>query len=309
MSIQKLIFIILVGILSFTGFSATKLYDVAMAYERYSAGLETKSIALEFGEIVYAENDVKSDVTLVLVHGFGGNKDTWNWVVPKWNDKYHVVVIDLPGHGESVSKKTLDYTITTQAERLYKFLEAKKLKDLYLVGHSMGGAIALRFAGNHVDKLKALILIDSMGMEQTKSDGVKLVEKSDKNPLYDVCTKERLQTLLDYSMHKPPYIPDIIKDALLEEKCSRRDLEKVLYEDMYKDVCCLNDIAKGLDIPTLILWGEKDRMTHIDNAALFHDTIKGSQLVIFKETGHVPILEHPEQTAEAIEKFIKQRDK
>ncbi len=309
MSIQKIIFIILVGILSFTGFSSQKLYNVAMAYERYNAGLETKSLTLDFGEIVYAENDVKSAVTLVLIHGFGGNKDTWNWVVPKWNDKYHVVVVDLPGHGESVSKKTLDYTITTQAERLYKFLEAKKLKDFYLLGHSMGGAIALRFAGNHVDKLKALILIDSMGMEQTKSDGVKLVEKSDKNPLYDVCTKERLQTLLDYSMHKPPYIPDIIKDALLEEKCSRRDLEKVLYEDMYKDVCCLNDIAKTIDLPTLILWGEKDRMTHIDNAALFHDTIKGSQLVIFKETGHVPILEHPEQTAEAIEKFIKQIDK
>ena len=309
MSIQKIIFIIVVGILSFTGFSPQKLYNVAMAYERYTAGLETKSLTLDFGEIVYAENDVKSAVTLVLIHGFGGNKDTWNWVVPKWNDKYHVVVVDLPGHGESVSKKTLDYTITTQAERLYKFLEAKKLKDFYLLGHSMGGAIALRFAGYHADKLKALILIDSMGMEQTKSDGVKLVEKSDKNPLYDVCTKERLQTLLDYSMYKPPYIPDIIKDALLEEKCSRRDLEKVLYEDMYKDVCCLNDIAKTIDLPTLILWGEKDRMTHIDNAALFHDTIKGSQLVIFKETGHVPILEHPEQTAEAIEQFIKQIDK
>ena len=309
MSIQKIIFIILVGILSFTGFSSQKLYNVAMAYERYSAGLETKSITLDFGEIVYAENDVKSDVTLILIHGFGGNKDTWNWIVPAWNDKYHIIVIDMPGHGGSVSEKTLDYTITTQAERLYKFLEAKKLKDFYLLGHSMGGAIALRFAGNHVDKLKALILIDSMGMEQTKSDGVKLVEKSDKNPLYDVCTKERLQTLLDYSMYKPPYIPDIIKNALLEEKCSRRDLEKVLYEDMYKDVCCLNDIAKTIDIPTLILWGEKDRMTHVDDAAFFHETIKGSKLVILKEVGHVPILEVPEQTAEAIEQFIKQIDK
>jgi pimeloyl-ACP methyl ester carboxylesterase len=309
MSIQKIIFVILVGLLSFTGFSSQKLYDVAMAYERYSAGLTTKSLTLDFGEIVYAENDVKSDVTLVLLHGFGGNKDTWNWLIPKWNDKYHVVVIDLPGHGGSVSKKTLDYTITAQAERLYKFLEAKKLKDFYLLGHSMGGAIALRFAGNHVEKLKALILIDSMGMEQTKSDGVKLVEKSDKNPLYDVCTKERLQTLLDYSMYKSPYIPDIIKDALLQEKCSRRDLEKVLYEDMYKDVCCLNDIAKIIHIPTLILWGEKDRMTHIDNAALFHDTIKGSQLVIFKDTGHVPILEDPEQTADIVDTFIKQIDK
>ena len=305
MSIQKVIFIILVGILSFTGFSATKLYDLVMAYERYSAGLQTKSITLDFGEIAYAENDVKSDITLVLLHGFGGNKDTWNWVVPAWNDKYHIIVIDMPGHGDSVSKKTLSYTMTDQAERLNQFLEAKKIKTFYLFGHSMGGAIAVRYALTHSEKVNALILIDSMGMVQTKSDGVKLVEKSDKNPLYDVCTKERIETLLNYSMYKPPYIPDIIKSALLEEKCARRDLEKVMYEDMYTDVN-LSAVAKNISIPTLILWGEKDRMTHVDDASLFHETIKGSKLVILKEVGHVPILEEPEQTADEVDTFIRQ---
>ena len=305
MSIQKVIFIILVGILSFTGFSATKLYDVVMAYERYSAGLQTKSITLDFGEIAYAENDVKSDITLVLLHGFGGNKDTWNWVVPAWNDKYHIIVIDMPGHGDSVSKKTLSYTMTDQAERLNQFLEAKKIKTFYLFGHSMGGAIAVRYALTHSEKVNALILIDSMGMVQTKSDGVKLVEKSDKNPLYDVCTKERIETLLNYSMYKPPYIPDIIKSALLEEKCARRDLEKVMYEDMYTDVN-LSAVAKNISMPTLILWGEKDRMTHVDDASLFHETIKGSKLVILKEVGHVPILEEPEQTADEVDTFIRQ---
>ncbi len=309
MTIQKIIFIILVTVLSFAGFGSKQLYDVVTLYERYSAGFEKKSMTLDFGEMVYSENDVKSDVTLVLIHGFGGNKDTWNRIVAEWDDKYHVIAIDLPGHGESVSKRTLSYTIADQAERIYTFLEAKKLKGVYLLGHSMGGAIALRFAGSHEEDLKALILIDAMGLEQTKSDGVKLVEISDKNPLYDVCTEERLETLLNYSMYKPPYIPDIIKEALLQEKCGRRDLEKVLYEEMYKDVCCLDDIAKKIHIPTLILWGDKDRMTHVDNATLFHDTIKKSQLVIFKEMGHVPILEDPEKTADEIDKFIKQIDK
>lgn len=297
----------MVTILSFAGFGSNKLYDLITVYERYGAGLEKKSITLDFGKIVYLENDVKRDPTLVFVHGFGGNKDTWNRLITELDDKYHIIVIDLPGHGESISKKTLSYTITDQAERLHTFLEAKKLKGFYLLGHSMGGAIALRFAGSHTEDLKALILIDAMGLEQTKSDGVKLVEISDKNPLYDVCTEERMETLLDYSMYKPPYIPDIIKDALLQEKCERRDLEKVLYEDMYKDVN-LSSVAKNLDIPTLILWGEKDRMTDIDDATLFHHTIQGSQLVILKETGHVPILEDPEKTADEIDRFINQID-
>lgn len=309
MSIQKAIFIILFVILSITGYNSKNIYNVVMAYERYSAGLQTRSITLDFGEIVYAENDLKSDVTLVMVHGFGGNKDTWNWVVPEWNDKYHIIMIDLPGHGESVSEKTLGYTMTDQAKRLHQFTQAKGIKHFYLLGHSMGGAVALRFAGDHEEDLKALVLIDSMGLEKTKSDGVKLVERSEKNPLYDVCTKERLDTLLNYSMHKLPYIPDIMKDALLEEKCARRDLEKILYEDMYKDVCCLNDIAENIDIPTLILWGDRDRMTHLDNAALFHQAIQGSELAILKEIGHVPILEDPKQTAEIIDRFIDRVEK
>lgn len=308
MSIQTIIIIMLVGVLSFTTGSSKKIYDTVMMYERYSTGLEKKSITLDFGEIVYLENDVKSEATLVFLHGFGGNKDTWVRTIAEWDDRYHVIVIDLPGHGESVSKKTLSYTTTDQAQRLNLFLEAKKIKHFYLFGHSMGGAIALRYAEHHANNIDALILIDAMGMEQTKSDGVKLVEQSDKNPLYDVCTKERLETLSNYSMYKPPYIPDIIMDALLSEKCARRELEKVLYEDLYIDVD-LSDVAKTIHIPTLILWGEKDRMTHIDNATLFHHTIKGSQLVIFKEIGHVPILEDPKQTADAVDSFIKQMEK
>ena len=58
MSIQKLLFVLLVGILSFSGLSSTKLYDYVMAYERYSAGLEKKSVTLDIGEIVYAEQNL-----------------------------------------------------------------------------------------------------------------------------------------------------------------------------------------------------------------------------------------------------------
>lgn len=304
MSIQKVIFILLIAVLSLTTGSSKKIYDAVMVYERYSAGLKKKSMTLDFGEIVYLENDVKRDDTLVFVHGFGGNKDTWVRTVAELDNRYHIIVLDLPGHGESISKHTLGYTIQAQSERLHQFLKAKNIKDFYLFGHSMGGAVAVRYAGDHMDHIRALVLIDAMGMEQTKSDGVKLVERSDKNPLYDVCTHERFETLLDYSMYKPPYVPDIIKDALLEEKCSRRDLEKILYEDMYKDVN-ISEIAKNMQIPTLILWGDKDRMTHVDNARLFHHTIHGSQLVIFKEIGHVPLLEDPARTADEIEKFIR----
>ncbi len=276
---------------------------MVMAYEQSSAGLEKKSVTLDFGEIVYLENNVKSDVTLVLVHGFGGSKDNWSRMVKHLDDTYHVIVPDLPGHGESVSKLDLGYTTTEQAKRLGAFLKAKNIQNFHLVGHSMGGAIALRTVKQNVKNIRSLILIDAMGMHKTKSLGDLLVEESAQNPLYDVCTKERLETLLSYSMNKMPYIPEIFKDVMLADKCERKALEKVMYYDLFKDVK-LDAIVQSITLPTLILWGEKDKIIHVDNGKLLHDTINKSQLCIFKEVGHIPMLEDPEKTAEVIDRFI-----
>jgi len=297
--------IFLFVLVGFTGCSSKQLYDTVVVYQRSSAGMQKKSLELDFGKIVYLENDVKSEETIVLVHGFGGSKDTWTKMIAEWNDRYHVIAIDLPGNGESVSDKALGYTTTHQAQMLDLFLKAKGSEQFHLIGHSMGGAIVLRYMQMHEAKAKSLILIDAMGMEQTRSDGVKLVERSEKNPLYDVCTEERLDTLINYSMHKVPAFFDTFKDTLLEEKCHRKEIEKVMYEDLYKDVD-LSSVAKKIETPTLIVWGEKDRMTHVDNATLFHRTIKESQLVIMKEVGHVPLLEDPVQTADIIDKFIQE---
>lgn len=291
-------------LLGFTACSSKQLYDTAVEYQRSSAGMHKKSVILDFGKIVYLENDVKSDETVVLVHGFGGSKDNWTGMIAEWKDKYHVIAIDLPGNGESVSDKALGYTTTHQAQMLDNFLKKKNLKRFHLIGHSMGGAIVLRYMQKHEEHVESLVLIDAMGMEQTKSDGVKLVEVSEKNPLYDVCTQERLETLIDYSMHKVPDFFALFKKPLLEEKCHRKEIEKVMYEDLYKDVD-LSRVAKMIQTPTLILWGEKDRMTHVDNATLFHNTIKGSELVILKEIGHVPLLEDPARTADEIDGFIE----
>ena len=292
-------------LLGFTACSSKQLYDTAVEYQRNSAGMHKKSMILDFGKIVYLENDVKSDETVVLVHGFGGSKDNWTRMIAEWKDKYHVIAIDLPGNGESVSDKALGYTTTHQAQMLHSFLKAKGSKRFHLIGHSMGGAIVLRYMEAHSEYVDSLILIDAMGMEQTKSDGVKLVEVSEKNPLYDVCTQERLETLINYSMYKVPAFFKLFKKPLLEEKCHRKEIEKVMYEDLYKDVD-LGDVAMRVQKPTLIVWGEKDRMTHVDNAILFNHTIKGSQLVILKDVGHVPLLEDPARTASEIDRFIRQ---
>lgn len=299
--------ILLFALFLYTGCSSKQLYDMAMASERSSAGLKKKSIDLDFGKMVYYENDVESETTLVLIHGFGGSKDNWSRMVGHWDGKYHVIAPDLPGHGESVSRKNLGYTTTQQAARLETFLKAKKAKDLHVVGHSMGGAIALRYAYHNKENVKSLILIDAMGVHKTKSDGDRLVEVSEKNPLYDVCTKERFDTLVNYSMYNTSHIPPLFKEVMFEEKCERKALEKILYEGMFQDVQ-LDDMARKIRVPTLIIWGEKDRIIHPNNGKLFHHTIQKSQMVILNDIGHIPLLEDPKKTADTIDSFLEEVD-
>lgn len=291
-------------VVNFAGCSAQMMYTSTIESERDEAYLEKKSIKLDFGEIIYLENNINNDDTVVLLHGFGGNKDIWNRFSAALGEDNHIIVVDLPGHGKSVSSKNLNYSISNQAEMLDLFLAAKKINKIHIVGNSMGGAIALKYTGQYANKVKSLTLVDALGMIKTKSEFAEEFERTGINPFFDICTEVAFEKFMNFSMQKPPYIPGMIMGYLVDEKCARADIEKVIFNDMIKD-SNLGAVAKNIKTPTLIIWGKKDRVLHIDNARLFHTTIKGSQLVIFEELGHVPLLEDPAKTAFVTKKFIK----
>ncbi len=298
------ILIVSMLLVMFVGCSTNKLYTMAINHERSNANLEKKSIKLDFGEIVYLENNVKSDTVVVLLHGFGADKDNWNRFSAQLNDKYHIIIPDLSGHGESISSKKLGYTITHHAKMLHEFLKAKNINKIDLVGNSMGGAIAIMYNNNYKN-VNSLTLIDSLGMIKTKSKLSLLIEKSGKNPFLNVCTEEAFNTLLHIGMEKPPYIPSIFMDLLISKKCARADIENIMYIELLSDAD-LSNIVKKIKIPTLIIWGKKDSVLHVDNAKLFSETIKGSQLFVLDGLGHVPFLEDSQKTAEIFKTFIKQ---
>jgi len=91
---------------------------------------------------------------------------------------------------------------------------------------------------------------------------------------------------------------------LVADKCAKAEIEKKVYADMLKD-SDLTKVVGKIKVPTLIIWGAKDKILHIDNAELFHQKIKGSKLIVFDDAGHVAPLEFPEKTAQAIEGFIQ----
>ena len=291
-------------ILNLLGCSAQKFYVASIETERSDANLEKKTIQLDFGEVTYLENGVSSKDTVVLIHGFGGDKDIWNQFSISMENTFHVISIDLPGHGKSISTDSLDYSIKHQSQMLDVFLKAKDLNNIHLVGNSMGGAIALSYAGQFPQRIKSLTLIDSLGLIKTKSEIAVDFEATGNNALLNICSNSAFKRFIDFSMQKPPFLPDFIINVLVKDKCARAKLEKIIFDDMVKD-SDLTAIAKKITIPTLILWGKKDRVLHIDNAKLFNNTIKNSKLIVFDDLGHVPLLEDPDRVALSVKHFIQ----
>ena len=128
-------------ILNLFGCSAQKFYIASIETERGDANLERKMVSLHFGNITYLENDVSSKDTIVLLHGFGGDKDIWNQLNISMDNTFHVISIDLPGHGKSISTESLDYSIRHQSEMLNAFLEEKNINNIHLVGNSISQLI------------------------------------------------------------------------------------------------------------------------------------------------------------------------
>jgi len=313
--IQKNTIVILLTVLIvfvlFTGCSGKRVYKMATGFQKYQADLTHKETTISNDlKMVYFENDVHSDKTLVMIHGFGANKENWLYLASKLKGKYHIVAPDLVGDGESSKPMDINYSIENQAKMLHEFLLKFKDKKLVLVGNSQGGHIALEYASKY--NIDSLILINSQGIKVEESVMDKLgIEKLEEMYL-DVCTLEKMKKMMEVGFSKPPYVPDFVLRYLMEEKCKVSNLDRIKYEAVLdENLNLLNDMtekAKKATIPTLIIWGKEDKVFSVKNAYAFNRYIKNSELVIFDRLGHMPMMEDSEETAKSIVKFLNEND-
>ncbi len=294
-------------LLLLSGCSGKKLYEMAIDIRRYQGDLIPKEVSISKDlNVSYLENSVKSEKSLVLIHGFGANKDNWLELAKKFDGKYHLIVPDLIGDGDSSKPLGINYTIENQTKMLHKFLTKFTDKNLVLVGNSMGGQIALNYAYHY--SIDSLVLIDSMGLQVEKSYVDKLGVKKLEEMYLNVCSVEKMQKMVEIGFSKPPYIPDVILEHLTQEKCKVSELDRHKYRGIIdKNLNILDDItlkSQKIDIPTLIIWGDEDKIISVKNAYALHEHMKESQLVILKGVGHMPMIEEPEVTAKHIVNFL-----
>lgn len=303
----RIIFAVIVVVISATCSSCSKreLFAKAMAYERGRAHLTVRIEDLSFGKIVYLSNDVtEKKESIVMLHGFAADKDTWVRFAKDLSDDYRLIIPDLPGHGESTQEFSLNYGIQEQAKRLKEFLGRLKAQRVHLVASSMGGAIALRYTHMYPGTVRSLTLIDSYGAIRTPSALDELIRVSGKNPVLQISNTDDYKAMMNYAMVDPPYIPGILIDVLAEERIKWQAIEQKMLKDMMVDAD-QTAILPDIGAPTLIIWGKQDKIINAENAEFLHEKISGSRKVLFDDVGHLPMLEKTKETVQYFRSFLK----
>ena len=279
------------------------LKDTAYAMERSRAGLARKEITLPGGlHMVYLDGG--QGAPLVLVHGFGADKDNFTRVARYLTPHYRVIVPDLVGFGESSHRTDVDYHYAAQAERVRAFVQALGLTRIDLGGNSMGGGIAMSYAAQHPQEVASLWLIDCAGIAAAPpSELAKIIASTGTNPL--MITKESdFPKFLDFVMSDPPYIPGSVMDVLARERIANQALEAQVFKQIATD--SVDDAVKGLATPTLIAWGAEDRALSVGTVPVLKTLLPNAQAVVMPHVGHAPMIERPQQSAEDYVHFREQ---
>ncbi|MDH0564583.1 alpha/beta fold hydrolase [Acinetobacter courvalinii] len=288
--------------LSTVAVTTTQAAEIEMSFqnllqqERAWAGLQSKT--LKVGDITwsYSEGGQASKPIIILIHGLAGSRDNWNRVARALTANYHVIIPDLPASGETLVPKDFDYSVPNVTEKLRRFVEAANLTGpAHIAGHSLGGSIAMLYAGQYPFETKSLFLIDAAGVYKAANTPYLKDPNQVKNMI--VSKKGDFNFLMQQAMFTPPFIPKEIAQA--QEKMMIGQVEQT--QKMVDQVIALNKLytpdsfallARSIDAPTLILWGKQDKIVNVEVVPELKALLKNAQTpVILDNVGHMPILE------------------
>ena len=223
---------------------------------------------------------------LVFIHGWGVNSKIFETVFYYLKDEFNIHYFDLPGFGNTPIEKVL--TLKDYADFFYKFLKENNIKESIIVGHSFGGAVAVKLALLHPESVFKLILISASAVRQPRRQIILIKKIADfLKPLLPEKLRKLILKLLGYD--KTDY-------AQIENPKLKETFKNVISED-------LSPYFSLVKMPTLVIWGENDAITPIAEGELIAKSIPGAKFGIIKNAGHFPFLENPNEFIKLIREF------
>lgn len=250
---------------------------------------------------------------VILLHGLGTNQYSWRHLISAAPRGHRFFAFDLRGFGRSPKPHDDRYSLYDQANLVYGFILERDLRDLTLIGHSMGGGVALLVAlklkETNQPRVSNLILLDSIAYPQRVPVFIALLQLPVLGPLAVslLPTDFQVRSILKLAYYDDGKISEDIVGAYaapLRMPGGAHALVEAARQLMPRDLSAAIDRYGSLDVPTLLIWCREDPIVPLHVGESLHAAIPDSRLVVVDQCGHFPHEERPEQVVPLIVRFL-----
>jgi pimeloyl-ACP methyl ester carboxylesterase len=247
---------------------------------------------------------------LVLVHGSNAALFTWEPWVTRLENEFRIISLDMPGHGLTGPIPSADYSQKSMADFTIETLNALGVGQFAIAGNSMGAGVAARVTLEYPDRVTKLILVDGGGMPtklpREPGIGFRLARMPVVN---NIMLWISPRTIFESSLKTAIYDDAQVTPQMVDLywRLNRREGNRAASLKRFQsgwDTFNADNMSKIVQ-PTLILWGDKDTLIPPDSGEAARDSIKGSQFVLYKDIGHIPMEETPDVSAADVRAFLK----
>jgi pimeloyl-ACP methyl ester carboxylesterase len=258
-----------------------------------------------------------SGPVILLIHGIGDNSTTWTTVQAKLAQRFTVIAVDLLGHGQS-DKPRADYSIAAYANGMRDLLSVLDIERATVIGHSLGGGVAMQFTYQFPQLVERLVLVGAGGVTKDVnvalrlaslpmgSEALALLRLPLVLPALQIFGRAAGLVLGSTAVGRD--LPDVLRIlADLPEPMASSAFTRTLravVDWRGQSVTMLDRCYLTQSVPVQIVWGSEDVVVPVSHAQMAHAAMPGSRLEIFEHSGHFPFHDDPDRFVEVIERFI-----
>jgi triacylglycerol lipase len=306
---MTMLFLLLVALplalLAFDRFAPATAARLGIGLDRRLSGLRRHSLQLGSTSMPYLEGG--SGAVIVLLHGFGGDKDNFTRVARYLTKSYRVLIPDLPGFGEASRDAGAGYAIGNQADKLRAFVQKLGVGRAHFGGNSMGGFIVAEYAARYPAEVASLWLLDSGGTAAAVNNALfRHYMATGEMPLI-LHSPADIDALLRACTVRRPLIPGSVLRLLGERGAADFALHTRIMQQMTQSPL-LETRFTQIATPALIVWGEQDTVLDPSGAAALKAIMPNSEVLMMPGVGHLPMLEAPRKSAQAYLAFLRRLD-
>jgi len=257
-----------------------------------------------------------SGPVIVLVHGMAGSSATWRYVLPALAEHFTVVAPDLVGHGGS-EKPRGDYSLGAFASGVRDLMLALGHEHATLVGQSLGGGVAMQFAYQFPERTERLVLVSSGGLGDEVNlllrllalPGAELVLQLGCNGWVHDAGVNVAGWLARIGLHTGPHVTEVLEGygslADAETRTAFLHTLRSVVDVGGQRVSAADRLYLAAEMPTLIIWGDHDRIIPVSQGQATHGAMHGSRLEIFEGAGHFPHCEDSQRFTRVVVDFMR----